>query len=198
MKKIALIAALLASNSVLASPVLLNSSFEINNLNGSPFIYGSASTSSGWTLDNGGGISDNSTPWSGFTPYGADFAFLQLTGIISQTFSNALDATYSFTFYLRQRTNYRIGGAQTVSVLLDSKLIWSGTPADTWTQYSSTPLTLAAGSHTLSFVGTNLNSASDTTAFVDNINMSVSDPVPEPGTLSLIGLSLAALLRRRR
>lgn len=196
MKKALSIAALLLSQSALALP-LQNTGFETNNVSGS-FTYGNSAGATGWNLTGGAGISSNSQAWSGYTPFGDFFAFLQLTSSATQSFTVASSGTYDLEFYLRQRTNYRIGGVQSVSVLVDNNLVWSGDPADSWTQYGISTLALSAGSHTLAFAGTNAHAAGDTTAFVDNISLSQVQAVPEPATAALAGAALLFSLGLRR
>jgi hypothetical protein len=215
LKSIALLVAATLSFSAHAADVA-NGSFELNNItsnstkgylystlqtNTSNFLGNAAVSSAGWVFTGGSGISKDNSAWGGNTPNGEYFAFLQGGGgTISQNFTISSAADYSFSFDLIQRTNHRIGGLQTVSVKLDGNSVWSGTPGTTsWTTFSGALQNIGAGAHTLSFVGTNLNGGADTSAFLDNVKMTVT-PVPEPESYAmfLAGLGLMGAIARRK
>lgn len=197
MKKIIIaIAATLLSTSALANAVSLqNASFEDNTV-GTWYAYGNVAT--GWSFTGGGAVSHNATPWYGNTSSGEYFAVLQNTASISQTFSNSSAAQYSFAFDMALRPYYSTG--QVVSVSLDGHTLGTYDATSTgWNSFSTSAITLAAGSHTLTFAGLNPHNASDTSAFIDNISMNVA-AVPEPETYAMLlaGLGLVAGVARRR
>ena len=197
-----------------------NGSFESQNLNQSwvGYLYGDAAfnqsagygpvavDASGWLFSSGSGLSYTNTwgpqRWDGVATDGDVFGFLRNSGAeISQTFQ-AGAGSYTFSYDFVQRTNWRVGGPQTVSVLFDGNTVWSGTPGDSWSTFSFSAMDIAAGNHTLSFHGTNLTGASDTSVFVDNVRLSFSPvsaiPEPESYALMLAGLSLLVVIARRR
>lgn len=193
---IATTAAFLLSTSAFAStPVLVNGSFETNTVGGG-YAYGNVAA--GWDFGSGSGVSANGTAWNGAAQDGNAFAFLQNISSLSQSFVSTVAADYSFAFNLALRPGYSPG--QSVSVSLDGTQLGQYAVTSTgWSSFSLNALNIGAGSHTLSFAGTNPTSAFDTTAFVDNVSMTVS-PVPEPGTYAMLlaGLGLLGLVARRR
>jgi hypothetical protein len=185
----------LASASVFAaSPSLSNGSFESNSVGGG-YAYGNVAA--GWSFTGGSGVSSNHTAWGGTTSSGSHFAFLQNTARIAQSFVSTSAFNYTFFFDNALRALYDVG--QTVVVQLDGNQIGTFTPTTSWSSVSVSALNVGAGSHTLAFLGTNPTHASDTSAFIDNVSMSVS-PVPEPETyaLTLAGLGLLGSFARRR
>lgn len=196
-----------------------NGGFESQNLDQSwvGYLYGDAAfnqsvgygpvgvEATGWSFSYTSGLSYSITTgpqvWNGTASDGDVYGFLRLSGSsISQTF-DAVAGSYTFSYDLEQRTNYRVGGPETVAVLFDGNTVWSGTPGDAWSSYSFTVNNQAAGAHTISFTGTNLNNAWDTSAFIDNVALGVTPAVPEPESFAMMlaGLAiLGATVRRRK
>lgn len=207
-----LASAIFVSGVVSAAP-LLNGSFESQNLSESyvGFLYSDAGlnqflgygpvgvSAGGWSFSGQSGLSYSNTLWGGTAQDGNVFGFLRNEGgEISQSFTDVA-GDYAFSFELEQRTSWRVGGFQTVSVLFDGAAIWSGTPGDTWGAYSFSASNVATGNHTLSLRGTNLGAASDTSVFVDNVRLTVSAvPEPESYMLVLVGLAMIGAVARRR
>jgi hypothetical protein len=128
---------------------------------------------SAWTFSGGAGLSGNN---SGFTagnpaaPEGAQVAFLQGKGSFSQAVSGWAAGSYTLSFYAAQRGNYQ-ASHQDFSVLIDGVLVGTFTPTGTAYRKYTTPFTVTAGSHTITFQG--LDSAGgDNTAFVDSVVIS--------------------------
>ena len=88
-------------------------------------------------------------------PAGPQAAFLQGTGALSQTFAFAA-GTYTVSFDAAQRGLVSERCAQTFEVLLDGTVIGTFTPgSSSYTLYTTNSFTVAAGNHTLAFVGLN-------------------------------------------
>jgi hypothetical protein len=132
-------------------------------------------TGSPWTFTGMAGISGNG---SGFTtgnppaPQGVQVAFLQETGSFTQTVSGWTAGSYVLTFDAAQRGNHQ-ASQQDFEVLVDGVVVGKFTPTGTsYQSYSTAAFAVAAGSHTIKFLG--LDSAGgDNTAFVDQV---VSSP----------------------
>jgi hypothetical protein len=135
-------------------------------------------TGSAWAF--GGGGTGISSVGSGFTaaspqqtPTGTQVAFLQGGGVVSQAVSGFDGASsYVLSFNAAQRS----GNHQDVQVLVDGVEIARVTPdSDRYQRYAfALPQNLAAGTHTIAFVG--LDSAGgDNTAFIDDVALGV-DP----------------------
>lgn len=188
------ISVLATASAFAASPSLLNSSFESTSVGGG-YAYGNVATN--WSFTGGAGVSSNGTAWYGSTGSGSHFAFLQNTASITQSFVSTSAFNYTFSLDIALRPYYNVG--QAVVVQLDGNQIGTFTPTTSWSSVSASALNVGAGSHTLAFLGTNPTHAGDTSAFIDNVSMSVT-AVPEPETyaLMLAGLGLMGAISRRR
>ncbi len=141
-----------------------------------PAAYQYAPSGSPWSFAGGAGLAGNG---SGFTasnppaPVGTQVAFLQQTGQLSQTFD--LDAgTYTVSFDAAQRASSQ-ASSQTFEVTVDGTVVGIFTPGGAgYTSLTTGPFTVAAGSHTLAFVGLDPNGG-DNTAFIDQVTV---NPVP--------------------
>jgi hypothetical protein len=128
-------------------------------------------TGAGWTFSGMAGITGNA---SGFTagnpnaPEGAQVAFVQETGGMSQAVTLAA-GTYTLSFQAAQRATWSTG--QTIQVLVDGRVVATVTPTGTsYASYTTAPFTVAAGSHTIAFVGAD-PLGGDNTAFVDAVRL---------------------------
>ena len=163
-----------------APPTLGDASFEaINVVGGSAYDP----TGSAWTFSNSSGVTGNG---SGFTlsnppaPQGSQVAFLQNTGSITQSVSGWAAGSYTISFDAAQRGNY--GGVQDFEVLVDGSVVGSFTPTTTsYRSYTTGPFTVAAGSHTIEFLGVNTTGGDDTD-FLDAVSVAfVAPAVPAVG-----------------
>jgi hypothetical protein len=147
---------------------LNDASFEGLALGAGGYQYSPAG--SAWAFDGSAGVAGNGgafTSGNPSAPDGTQAAFLQQTGSMTQsvTFSAG---TYTLSFAAAQRGN--VASAQTLQVLVDGTVVgtfngFSGTGYSTLTTSS---FTVDAGSHTVTFQGTNLNGG-DNTALIDQV-----------------------------
>ncbi len=118
---------------------------------------------------------------SGFTwgnpaaPEGAQVAFLQEKGSISQQVAKWAAGTYTISFQAAQRANIQ-AVQQDFQVLLDGSVVGTFTPAGTSYATSTTAaFTVGAGSHTITFQGLNSagvdNTTIDNTSFLDDVRI---------------------------
>jgi hypothetical protein len=141
------------------------------------FLYNPSGGS--WTFSgasgNGSGAAANN---SGFTqanpnaPEGVQVAFLQGSSIISQALSGFVRGkTYVISFSGAQRTRATQLG-QTWDVRIDGMTIGSFAPPQSAANYAdyTVAFTASATTHTLAFVGTNMNGG-DNTVFLDDVRI---------------------------
>ncbi|MBX7103146.1 MAG: hypothetical protein K1X57_03645 [Gemmataceae bacterium] len=161
---------LLEDRTVPAASGLVDPGFEAPALTAGQFRY--LPTGSAWTFGGNAGISANG---SGFTagnpgaPEGRQVAFLQQSSTMSQSATFAAGA-YAVTFNAAQRGN--VPGTQTLQVLVDGAVVGSfNTVSGTgYTSLTSTTFNLSAGTHTITFKGTNLYGV-DATMLIDNVGV---------------------------
>ncbi len=126
---------------------------------------------------NGSAFVTNSTNITQNAPAGTQVAYLQDSGSMSQTMY--LDAgTYQVSFQAAQRgfdqTNY-----QEVEILVDGGQAGTIVPAgSTYASYQSSTFTVAAGAHTVEFLGLN-SLGGDDTAFIDQVTLSAANAVSD-------------------
>jgi hypothetical protein len=182
--------------------LIANSGFEATQYGAGYYAYPNATLDS-WTYSGQAGLlnASGSNAWysgSGPTGFGGDqYAFVQTTGSISQTFTSAA-GTYALSFLDTGRTAGCCNGDQTFDVYIDASLVgaYSTSPNGAFSQQIIQSLALSAGSHTLTFEGTDPGGG-DVTSFIDNVNLT---QVPEPNSLALLAVAITGLVafRRRR
>jgi uncharacterized protein YabE (DUF348 family) len=154
-------------------------SFEAPGLTAKTFQY--APNGSPWQFSGSAGVSSNA---SGFTakdptaPDGSQVAFLQGTGSMSQ--SVYLDAgSYSLSFLAVQRAAGGNKHYQEIQVLVDGAQVGLVTPASSeYGYYQTSSFTVAAGPHTVKFVGVN-PLGGDNTAFVDQVALPAGNAISD-------------------
>jgi hypothetical protein len=148
-------------------PALAASSFKYSPA-GSPWSFASA------------GISGNN---SGFTagansaPQGAQVAFIQGGGEVSQRI-NLASGYYTVSYKATQRVNYQ-SSFHFVQVLIDGQVVGFITAAidGHYHPYGTTAIPVAAGMHTVSFKGVNFFGG-DNTTFMDDVVVSPAWSLP--------------------
>ena len=144
-----------------------------------------------WTFSSSGIAANGSSYNNPNAPQGTQAAYLQQYGTIAQTLTGFTPGTnYTLSYSAAQRGAVQHGG-QTWSVALDGTSISSASPGAGATSYATytASFTASAASHTLAFVGTNLNGG-DNTVFIDKI--SFNPPLATLPTPSLVADTLPA------
>lgn len=211
----AIAAAALLAGPALAGQKIVDGGFEANLVNtviadlgvvppftGTGYVYPQASVGA-WNYPAGSGLINGTTatPWFGGSPPagfgGAQYAFVQGTGTLSQTFRGSTGLLQVSWLEASRPAFGCCNGDQSYNVLLNGNVLgtFSTASGQAFTQRSLAPVAITAGqTYTLSFVGL---SNADNTVFIDN----VSAMVPEPASWAMLitgfgGIGLA--LRRRR
>jgi hypothetical protein len=175
-----------------------------------PNPFYEACTAKGWSgtyqIGNGAtiGINGESFNIPQPDPDGQNALILQGVSSATQSIDITNSGLYTLTFYDANRTTYGYNGPQAIDVQFDGATLSGGTFANlpgTWT-LESLSFFANAGMGSLTFAGVGHGNA-DVTAFVDDASLNPATPsaVPEPMSLSMVGLallSLPAMLRRRR
>ena len=133
--------------------------------------------SSSWTFTGNSEIQHNGSAWGApNAPDGVQTAFLQYGtnpsggGTISQIFNVSTAGTYSVSFYSALRAYRTSSTIMSFRVTVDGTNIGSFSPTSTaFSKFTTDPIALSAGSHTLSFVGT--GAAADTSDFIDFVTL---------------------------
>lgn len=195
-----------ASAADAATDVVVNGGFEATPT--SSYIYPNATVDS-WTYVGGGnpgaGIINGTggTAWFGSDPStgfgGAQYAFVQSTGTLSQTFTAAKSGKFALSWLEGSRPVSYGGccnGDQKYTVSLNGAVLGSfaTVSAQDFVAGGASGAVVAGQSYTISFKGL---SPSDNTAFIDNVSGAV---VPEPATWSLLlaGFGMIGFALRRR
>jgi hypothetical protein len=143
-----------------------------------------------WAFAGNAGVAGNGslfTSGNPAAPEGSQVAFLQNTGSVSQSMSFSA-GTYTISFNAAQRGNG--GGAQTFQVQVDGAVVGTFNSL-TGTGYQSLTtgsFTVAAGTHTVTFQGTDLKGG-DNTAFIDKVAIN-----PQATSLGDTGFEAAAVV----
>jgi hypothetical protein len=198
--------------------LIANSDFENPALNNSP-VFGSPplisagnyvypnQTVANWTYVGGSGLIDTSqgnNAWYGTTSpsgfSGNQYAFVQNSGTLSQTFNSALAGLTTVSWLEGSRPDLVCcNGNQTYEVLLNGNVIYSNTTPSGQNFLATSAIgSLIAGLNTLEFLGLSQNP--DSTVFLDNVSVAA---VPEASTwammiLGFFGVGFAAYRRKSK
>jgi hypothetical protein len=193
---------LLGGGAVSAATILDDGGFETPVLsdlltNGNNYLYPNGAAG-GWVFNSAGLISTTAaasndsffgiTSPAGFS--GAQYAFVQASGSLSQTFSMPAASTARVEWLegSRPRLSASFGGDHVYSVLINGLLVGTfATVSGQSFEAESLLVTLPAGVSTLTFSG---QLATDNTVFLDNVNIA---PVPLPGGSCLLVSAMTAL-----
>jgi hypothetical protein len=147
-------------------PALVDAGFEGPALPNGSFQYNP--TGSAWQFNGTAGLAVNSSAFTignSVAPQGRQVAFVQSKGSVRQVV-NLEAGTYVISFSASQRANF--ASAQTVNVLVDGNVVgvFNNMTGNTYSAQRTSSFSVSAGSHTITFQGTNLNGG-DNTAFID-------------------------------
>jgi len=110
-------------------------------------------------------------------PDGKQAAFLQDIGAFWQKIANWQTGYYTISFRAAQRAGLQT--PEEILVKFDNTVIYDITPSGTgYAFYSTNPFWVAAGSHTITFVG--VNSSGDSMVFIDAIQALVVPALQDP------------------
>jgi uncharacterized repeat protein (TIGR01451 family) len=139
-------------------------------------------TGSPWTFAGVSGVAGNGGPVTSGNPnapQGTQVAWMQNGGTISQAVNFAA-GTYFISLEAAQRGNFPSNS--TIQVMIDGQTVGALTPTSTSNSlYTTNSFTVAAGSHTIQFVGVG---AGGSTALFDQVTIlstsAASPPAPRP------------------
>jgi len=150
-----------------------NASFEAPSV--TDYSYGPSGGSWAFTPNSGNfGSGVQKTGNSGsfgaaFVPLGAQTAFLQDGASISQTISGMSAGTYAVSVLAAKR-GWSGDGRQTFNITVDGSVVGTFSPSSTvFAPFTTNQFSLAAGSHTIAFVGT--ATSGDNTDFLDSVSI---------------------------
>lgn len=157
-----------------------------------------------WFGEHSFGIADGSGSWGTGAHSGSQYAYIQSTnefggaGALYQTLTGlTVGGQYSVSFWMARR-NGNVGGntGNVISVFADSTPIFAPTLASNpaWQQFTTSIFTATSSSVKIKFQGQ--VPGGDTAALLDDVTLNV-EAVPEPTTLSVLGLGAFGLMRRR-
>ena len=150
---------------------IADNSFEVPTLVAGTYQY--APTGAAWQFAGTAGVAANGSSFVGGNPAapdGAQVAFLQGTGSMSQTLY--LDTgTYDLSFQAAQRAGALQAQYQEFEVLVDGTEVGLITPTSSkYGTYETSSFTVTAGTHTVKFVGLN-PAGGDNTALIDVVQI---------------------------
>jgi endoglucanase len=156
---------------------IVNGSFETPSISG--IVYNPSGAT--WIFTNNAGFQANGSAFGApAPPNGKQTAFLQCgtnpycaaSGGVEPLITEAFTATagsHTVSFSAALRTSYNTAPTpMSFNVMIDGTLVGSFKPTSgSWTTYTTKSITLTAGNHIISFVGTGVGP--DTTDFIDSV-----------------------------
>ena len=164
------------SSEVHALPAAIpNFSFEAPGISDYAYNPGGGSWTFSGASGNGSGILANGSDFGNpNAPDGAQAAFIQAYGTISQTLYGFVPGTvYTITYSTAQRSGYNQLGGESWNVLIDNQVIQTNTSSGASYADTTATFTATATTHILGFVGTDL-ATGDNTVFIDDVRISPS------------------------
>jgi Bacterial Ig domain len=150
----------------------VNFGFELPVIGSGNFVYDPSGGSwvFGGSPGNGSGLVANGSGFSNpNAPQGVQAAFVQGHGAFSQALNGFTPGVaYTIRFSAAQRGTVQNGG-ESWNVMIDGAIIASFSPGGTSYTTDTATFTAWAGTHTLSFVGTDY-AGGDNTVFIDNVS----------------------------
>jgi len=151
-------------------PRVANAGFERPALGYGNYQY--SPTSASWTFSHGAGITANGSVFTSSNPnapQGTQVAFLQNTGLMSQTINFAA-GSYQISFYAAQRKKNN-ASVEDFQILVDGQVIGTFTPSSfKYKQYSTASFAVTTGSHVLTFQGLD-SKGGENTALIDIVHI---------------------------
>jgi RHS repeat-associated protein len=159
-----------------SAPSVGDAGFESPSVGTGSSAYVGGPTGTPWTYSGSAGVAGNGSAFTSGNPdapEGTQVAFIQDASSISQAISGWAAGSYTISFRAAQRGNF--GGANDFEVVVDTTVVGTFTPSGTsYASYSTPSFAVAAGSHTIKFIGLN-SLGGDDTSFIDSVAVA---PVP--------------------
>ena len=170
---------LLNNSASVANATVANAGFESPDYTGNNWSYLANDGIGAWTFTSGG-IGSSGSPFVGSAPEGDQAGFIQINGSASQTITVNQDGEYSVRFQTANRPGY--GAPETLTLSIGGTQVgsWSAAQLGTgggFVSRVSNPITLSAGTHTLTFTAATPSGA-DTGIAIDAV------AVTSPATLT--------------
>ncbi len=157
-----------------AQDQIVNGNFQAPTLAANSYVVEPSGAT--WQFSGSAGVSTNGsslTSGNPAAPQGTQVGYISSNG--SMSYSVYLDAnTYNLSFMAAQRAKYQTQN-QEIRVLVDNAQVGVVLPSSTsYNLVQTSNFTVAAGTHTIQFIGLSPQSA-DSTAFIDEVSVSAAE-----------------------